>query len=566
MTKGKECINMAECLLTKDSNCKNCYKCIRSCPVKSLKFTDGQAHIIRNECILCGECYVVCPQNAKQIRNDVSMAKDLIASGKKVFASIAPSFAANYPGTCIEDFNKALTRIGFEAAEETAVGAAIVKKEYEKMVASHEHNLIISSCCHTVNTLIQRHYTNALPYLAKVLSPMQAHAQKIREENPDSYIIFIGPCISKKDEAQKYTGYVDCVLTFDELDAWLKDENIKLTASAKPDKSGRTRIFPTSGGILASMDKTDDFNYIVVDGMDNCINALKNIDSANLKNCFIEMSACSGSCISGPVMKKKERNPISDLLHIKKVSGSEDFDVPDYLNDKLKKNMPFDGIASTMPGSSAITEILKKMGKNSPEQELNCGTCGYNTCREKAIAILKGKADLTMCLPYIKEKAESFSDTIINNTPNGIIVLDEQLNIQQMNKSAKSILNLPNSTDITGSPVVRILDPVDYLLASEGGKNVYDKRKYLAEYQKYVEETIICDKEYHIIMILMKDISSEEEIRKAKDKQSKAAIEITDRVVEKQMRVVQEIASLLGETTAETKIALTKLKENLNDE
>ena len=557
---------MAECLQTMDSNCKNCYKCIRSCPVKSLKFTDGQAHIIRDECVLCGECYVVCPQNAKQIRNDIPAAKELIASGKKVFASIAPSFAANYPGTCINDFDIALKKLGFAGAEETAIGAAIVKKEYEKMVAAHEHNVIISSCCHTVNTLIQRHYTNALPYLAKVLSPMQAHALKIKEENPDSAVIFIGPCISKKDEATKYSGYADCVLTFDELDSWFYDEKIELSKTAEPDGSGRTRIFPTSGGILASMDKTDDFNYIVVDGMDNCINALKNIDTGNLKNCFIEMSACSGSCISGPVMKRKERNPISDLLYIKNTAGSRDFDVPSYPKEKISKNMPFDGISSTMPGSSAITEILKKMGKNSPEQELNCGTCGYNTCREKAVAILKGKADLTMCLPFLKEKAESFSDTIINNTPNGIIVLDEQLNIQQMNKAAKAILNLPMSTDITGSPVVRILDPVDYLLASDGGKNVYDKRKYLAEYQKYIEETIICDKEYHIIMILMKDITSEEEIRKSKEKQSQAAIEITDRVVEKQMRVVQEIASLLGETTAETKIALTKLKENLNDE
>ena len=171
-----------------------------------------------------------------------------------------------------------------------------------------------------------------------------------------------------------------------------------------------------------------------------------------------------------------------------------------------------------------------------------------------------------MCLPYLKEKAESFSDTIIKNTPNGIIVLDEQLNVQLMNKAARAILNLPNSTEIIGSPVVRILDPVDYILAFNDGKNVYDNRKYLAEYQKYIEETIICDKEYHIIMIMMKDITGDEEARMKKETQSKAAVEITDKVVEKQMRIVQEIASLLGETTAETKIALTKLKETLNDE
>lgn len=219
-----------------------------------------------------------------------------------------------------------------------------------------------------------------------------------------------------------------------------------------------------------------------------------------------------------------------------------------------------------MPGSSAIEEILKKMGKTSKEQELNCGSCGYDTCRDKAMAVLTGKADLTMCLPYLKEKAESFSDTIINNTPNGIIVLNEDLEIQQINMAAKKILNLPVYTDLFGSPVVRILDPIDYALAIGNDEKCYDRRKYFAQYQKYVDETIIYDKEYHIIIIIMKDVSEEEKIKNAKINQSKAAIEITDKVVEKQMRVVQEIALLLGETTAETKIALTKLKEAMQDE
>lgn len=558
---------MSECLQTMDSNCKNCYKCIRNCPVKALRFTNSQAHIIREECILCGECYVICPQNAKQIRNDVAVAKDLLHSGRKVFVSIAPSFLSNYPKSGIADMDIALKKLGFYQASETAIGATVVKKEYEKRIGKQKQNLLISSCCHTVNSLIQKHFTNALPYLANVISPMQAHALKIKEENPDAAVVFIGPCISKKEEAKKYPGYVDCVLTFDELNEWMAEENITLSQSFSAENNQRTRSFPTSGGIISSMDKIEGYHYIVIDGIENCIHALKNIDSVDLKNCFIEMSACRGSCIAGPVMKRKERNPIEDLLYINNGIGKTDYDVPGYAAEQLTKHISFEGIlGNIMPGSHAISEILKKMGKNTPEQELNCGSCGYNTCREKAVAVLKGKADLSMCLPYLKDRAESFSDTIINNTPNGIIVLDEQLNVQQINKAAKAILNLPPSTDISGSPVVRILDPVDYLLVADSGKNVYDKRKYLAAYQKYVEETIIYDAEYHIIMMLLKDVTVEEQIRKTKEKQNKSAIEITNKVVEKQMRVVQEIASLLGETTAETKIALTKLKENLNNE
>ena len=232
----------------------------------------------------------------------------------------------------------------------------------------------------------------------------------------------------------------------------------------------------------------------------------------------------------------------------------------------LYKSFPFEGRNQQMPGSSAIEEILRKMGKHSPEQELNCGSCGYNTCREKAVAVLNGKADLTMCLPYLKEKAESFSDKIINNTPNGIFVLNEQLELQQMNNAAQKILNVKRQSDVQGEPVMRLLDPTDYLLCMTEGKNIYEKNKYLDEYEKYVEETVIYDKEYHIIMSIMKDVTEEEKMRENKDSHNRRVIEITDKVVEKQMRVVQEIASLLGETTAETKIALTKLKETLADE
>lgn len=556
---------MPECLQTKKSNCKNCYKCIRYCPVKSLRFTDGQAHIIRNECVLCGECYVVCPQNAKQIRNDVPDAKQLISGGAKVFASIAPSFAARYHGKTIADLRDALKKLGFYDVEETAIGAAIVKKEYERMVENHENDIIISSCCHTVNTLISKHFTNALPYLAKVLSPMQAHAKKIKDENDGAKVVFIGPCISKKQEAEKYPGYADTVLTFEELDKWLVEEGIAIESGNPDDFRGRTRIFPTSGGIIASMDKCDDFTYVVVDGMENCINTLTDIEKGNIKNCFIEMSACSGSCISGPVLKRTSQNPLKNLLEVKKGVGEEDFDVD--VQSDLSKDISFDGVAaSVMPGEAEIKEILRKMGKTDPSKELNCGSCGYSTCREKAIAVFKEKADLTMCLPFLKDKAESFSDTIIGNTPNGVIVLDDNLNIQQINKTAKKILNLPPSTNILNEPVVRILDPVDYVLALNEEKNVFDNKKYLAEYSKYIEETIIYNKEYKILMIFIKDISDEENIKNTKNVQSKAAVEITDKVIEKQMRVVQEIASLLGETTAETKIALLKLKETLNDE
>ena len=241
---------MSDCLTLKKSNCKNCYKCIRHCPVKSIRFSGNQAYIIGNECILCGQCFVVCPQDAKQIVDESEKVRVLLQSGDPVIVSLAPSFVANYDGVGIGSMRKALKQLGFYDAEETAIGATIVKKEYERMVAEGDRNIIITSCCHSINLLIQKYYPSVLPYLADVMSPMQAHCTDIKKRYPDAKTVFIGPCVAKKDEAQYYEGIVDAVLTFDELTEWLKNENIELEKELDSDENSRARFFPTTGGIL----------------------------------------------------------------------------------------------------------------------------------------------------------------------------------------------------------------------------------------------------------------------------------------------------------------------------
>ena len=558
---------MNEYLRLKKSNCKNCYKCIRQCPVKSIKFQDNQAHIVEDECIMCGQCFVVCPQNAKEIRNDTDAVKKLISTGRPVYASVAPSFVANYPGMSIAGMEKALKRLGFAGAEETAVGATSVKTMYDRMCESGEQDVIISSCCHTVNLLIRKYYPQALSCLAPVLSPMQAHCKSLRERHEGCAAVFIGPCISKKDEAAQYPGIVDYALTFEELTEWLGSAGITLQPEPDAIEGGKARLFPVTGGILRSMElDAKDYSYITVDGIDNCIRALKDICEGNMSKCFIEMSACAGSCIGGPAMDKPGRNYVRGTVAVNEYAPESDFDIPEPDKAALAKEHSFIGTHKAMPGSKAIEEILRQTGKTKPEDELNCGCCGYNTCRDKAIAVLNGKAEISMCLPYLKEKAENFSDKIIKNTPNAIIVLNEALEVQQINAAGCALLNLSGADAILGGQVVRVLDPLPFLDVMETGRAIRGKRVYLAEYKRYVEQTIIYDKSYHIIMAIMRDITEEENARERKESMSRSTIEITDKVVEKQMRVVQEIASLLGETTAETKIALTKLKESLSDE
>lgn len=558
---------MSECLTLKKSNCKNCYKCIRHCPVKSIRFSGNQAHIIGNECILCGQCFVVCPQNAKQIVDETEKVKVLIQSGAPVYASVAPSFIANYQGIGINGIRKALIKLGFAGAEETALGATVVKTEYEKMLADGTKDVLISSCCHSVNLLIQKYYPSLLPYLADVMSPMQAHCSDIKKRFPDAKTVFIGPCVSKKDEAEHYEGIVDAVLTFEELTEWLKAERIDLEADLDVDEESRARFFPTTGGILKTMaNRTPDYTYMAIEGVDNCIAALKEIEQGNVHKCFIEMSACAGSCVGGPVMEKYHRSPIIDYQSVADYAGKKDFKVtqPDSLD--LKKHFEPIERRYGAPSESEIQDILKKMGKNRPEDELNCGSCGYDTCREKAIAIYHGKAEISMCLPYLKDKAESFSDCIVSNTPNALIVINDALEVQQINPAARKILNIRYSSDVLGDQVVRILDPKPFLQVLESKRAVRNRRTYLAEYDKYVEQTIIYDPNYHMLLCIMRDITEQETEREKREKLRNQTVETADNVVDKQMRIVQEIASLLGETAAETKIALTKLKESISDE
>lgn len=265
-------------------------------------------------------------------------------------------------------------------------------------------------------------------------------------------------------------------------------------------------------------------------------------------------------------MEKFHRSPVKDYMAVANFAGKKDFEVEQPDNLTLKKTFTVIEKKLQAPAEYEIQEILKQMGKTKPSDELNCGSCGYNTCREKAIAIYQGKAEISMCLPYLKDKAESFSDTIVKNTPNGLIVLNEALEVQQVNTAALKIMNLRSERDIMGDLVVRVLDPKPFMEVLGKGRNIKNKRVYLAEYEKYVEQTIIYDKDYKLIICIMRDITDEEKSRERKEDISRRTVEVADKVVDKQMRIVQEIASLLGETAAETKIALTKLKETIADE
>lgn len=557
---------MAEFLKLKKSDCKNCYKCIRHCPVKSIRFSGNRAYVVYDECILCGQCYVVCPQNAKETVDETEIVDAMLADASApVIASVAPSFIAYFEGASIGTLTDALKKLGFAGVEETARGATMVKREFEKMLLEKKQDVIITSCCHSVNLLIGKHYPNVMKYLAPVVSPMQAHCQDIKERFPGAHTVFIGPCLSKKDEA--YNGTVDAVLTFRELAAMFRNAGIVVENGTDVTPESRARLFPVVGGILKTMDLPDNgYTYLTVDGVENCKAALADIESGDLTHCFIEMSACAGSCTGGPIMEKFRNSPVRHTQAVMNYAGRKDFDVPDYGSAFLHKDRPNIAVEKRTPNEEEIRDILRRTGKNSPADELNCGSCGYDTCREKAIAVWQGKADISMCLPYLMEKAERFSDNILRNTPNGILVVNEDLEVQQLNRAALVMFDLKSASDVLGEQVVRLMDPLPFIEVLDEHKPVRGVRNYYPEYKRYLELTIIHDKTSRVLITILRDVTEEETERVEKEKLGRQTVEIADKVVDKQMRIVQEIASLLGETAAETKIALTKLKESIADE
>ena len=555
---------MREILGLKKTNCKSCHKCIRNCAVKSIRFTAGQAHIVEDECILCGRCFAVCPQDAKVIASDMEKVRIMLQTGT-VYASIAPSFAASYPGVGIDALEDALKKLGFAGAEETAVGATIVKKEYERILDEEKPNILVSSCCSSINLMLRKYYPEALFTLAPVITPMQAHCRDIKRRHPEAKTVFIGPCISKKSEASEEDA-VDAVLMFDEFNRWLREEGIELGRREDIRKGGRARVFPTAGGIIETMDKNPEYTYVAVDGVKKCMDVLDEIKEGRLHNCFIEMSACEGSCADGPILDKMKNTPAQNYLQVVRYAEKEDFAVEKYAKEEIAAVYePFE-LEAEQPSEAEIKAMLLKMNKLSKEDELNCGSCGYCTCREKAIAIIQGKAEISMCLPYMLSQMENLSDSVVANFPDAILVLNDELEIQKINPKAKKILRIRDESDVMGEHIGRLLDPEPFEMVMLKKKDLMYEQLYLAEYECYVEQTIIYNREGHQFICILCDITADMALREKKLANQNQAFEIANDMAKKQLKIVQSIASLLGETTADTLIALEHLKETIADD
>lgn len=540
--------------------------------MKAIKIVDSQAKIVSEYCVGCGECFKACPQNAKSVKTDIEYVQELVRRGERIIVSLAPSFPSFDRMSNPFLFLSALRKLGFNEIEETSIGAVHVSEQYlEDYYSDQQH--VITTSCPTINLLIAKYHRDKLPYLSKTVSPMMAHNKLIKTLNKDVYTVFIGPCISKKEETIICTGKdscIDAVITFDDIRQWFIEEDIILEDLSPSyfDKSSpeQTHFYPLSGGVeKATIEEPGERRVIKIDGMDHCREFLDNMDSLTNKT-WIEMNACHEGCING------FGNSQSSLSLYERSEA-----VLDYISyQKPKSNFEYTDIDTCydyriLPSKTEskfteeqIQSILHKTGKYETEDELNCGACGYNTCREKAIACLEGMAEIEMCLPYMRMKNEDISNIVIENTPNGIILTDKNFDVVEFNpssvnmfmRSKKNALN-ENITTVLGVNVF------DYLIDSE--KETLIQKQKLKKLGKTVIMSLRYIENQDLYLGIFKDVSREEIIKDKNKKMSKNALDMAQNVIDKQMRVAHEIASLLGETTAETKVTLSNLK-NLFDE
>lgn len=561
----------------KATKCKHCYKCVRTCDVKAIMVKDEKAQIMPEKCILCGQCLQACPQSAKTLISDLSVVRDYIRRGEKVVVSIAPSYMGLMKFHTIGQVNAALRRLGFDDVRETSEGAAVVTAEYARLINEGTMDNIITTCCPSVNDLIEIYYPSLIPCLAPVVSPMIAHGRLLKEEyGPETKVVFLGPCIAKKKEAQdpRHDNCIDAVLNFSDIEHWLREEDIQVEecedlpfTNINPRVN---RLYPVTNGVVNSVMATrtgsDNYRKFYVHGSKNCIDLCQSMVRGEINGCFIEMDMCSGGCIKGPAVSNEGISRFKVKLDMEESIAKEpvkDEELKPLITGMTFYKEYFDhSPREVMPSENEIREILRKTGKTRPEDELNCGACGYPTCRDKAIAVYQKKAELNMCIPYMHEKAESLSNLVMETSPNMVLIVDPEMRILEYSAVGEKFFG-KTRREATQMYLYEFIDHTDFQWVFDTHQNIHGKKVTYQEYGISTLQNIVYVAKENVVLATFIDITKEEEQAKQDYEKKLDTIELAQKVIQKQMMVAQQIAGLLGETTAETKTTLTKLCKSL---
>ncbi|GAB6181175.1 [Fe-Fe] hydrogenase large subunit C-terminal domain-containing protein [Desulfotomaculum defluvii] len=569
-------------LIYTGANCRDCYRCVRICNLKAVKMNTGNlgkfhAQVIDELCVHCGQCILACPQKAKKPVSDLRQVKQLLAEGNPVIAVIAASFVGSLPLKEPDLMPSLLRKLGFSEVQETSIGASLVTQEYLDM--GFEHPRLISYCPVIVN-LIEKHYPELIPLLAPIVSPMIAQGRVIKSLNPQAKVVYIGSCAAKRDEAQLLglKDSIDYFIGFQDLWQWVQDSEVVVEELAPSNFDSfspcHNRIYPVEGGVIwavAEELQQAGENFLTISGLDSCIEFIKHLGQGQIINPpkLMELWACKGGCINGPLSLCLEESQFMrqrKLLQYYNSSGECVFEIDNSRLPEisLKRDFTNRKVEQIYPSEEEIKIILARTGKHSPDQEFNCGNCGYNSCRDKAVAVFQGKAEVEMCIPYMRKRAESMSNLVISAMPNAIIVVGKDLDILEINSAAETLFKC-TASEVVGQRILTLMPATNFLKVMQSGKMMNATSAY-PNLGIVTKEIFFPVRGTDVVVGIFVNITSEKKQREQYELMKSQTIQQAQEVIEKQMMVAQEIAGLLGEATAETKVQLGKLIKLMRQE
>ena len=557
-----------------DANCAHCYKCLRNCDVKAIRIKQGQAQIVTDMCIYCGHCMEICPQEAKTFDSDLAYVKSLLYKKERVVVSLDPSYRGLLDYEDSGQIVDALLKLGFSQVRETAEGAAIITREYVRLMKEGKMDNIIVTSCPAIVYLVEKHYPMLIPYLAPVVSPMIAHGRWIKDRmGQHTKVVFIGPCVAKKMEAEadsRTRGCVDAVIEFNELQKWMEEEGIDLKhCESRPFANQDpmvNQLYPITNGIIRAVDvcgAPGTYKKLTVSSIKSCREFLHSMKRGYIDHCFVELNLCAGGCVNGPGVDKRRGFRFKATMSIE--NNALLAAPPAYITlpkEELERTYVPRQVVDKMPTEAEIKEILKTIGKSNSTTEFNCGACGYMTCREKAIAIYQGKAEAAMCLIRSYENARSQANVVMETTPNLIFIFDKEMRIREFNRRAEDVFHTSRQ-DALRMYLFELIDTKDFEEVYHTHENKLRVKQKWEQYNMTVLETIVYIPSSDRVLAIIEDVSAEEKQAERMLEQKLNTVKLAQAVVEKRMTTAQEIAGLLGETTAETKAILTKLRDTL---
>ena len=560
-------MNTMNPIYTQKTECQDCYKCVRRCSFKAIKIEDGHAIVMPDSCVLCGKCVEVCPAQAKRVRNDRVRADFLLSSKRKVIASIAPSYVAQF-GAEAESIPAKLKEIGFFGVSETALGAELVSLAMPSVLQKGKVN--ITSACPVVVDIVRKYYPRLTDRITPLLSPMLAHAKELkRRYGADTEVVFFGPCIAKKQEADTHQDLVSLALSFSDLSDMIKgvsacgcgDESAFIT-----ERSGAGNLYPVEGGLLHTLRRSCSMleeDFVAVTGLTESMMALDSVEALEKdgRTIVMELMACKGGCVNGPLCSTKRpvlarRRDVIDL--------SSAAPMPEIISNAAFISESYAPAKRETPAFSEedISSLLRSIGKTTPDDMLNCGGCGYDSCREFASAVLAGKAECSMCVSYMRRLAQKKANALIKSMPSGVVIADDSMRVIECNANFASQmieegdLMLEARPGLEGANLEKILpkhvcDMFREVMTTGSGLSEKDARIGT----NFFHCTVFSIEKNRVAGGIFQDVTSPM-MRK------KTVVEKTRQVITKNLETVQTVAALLGENAASTEVLLNSIMES----